>query len=634
VTLLDSAGARAQLVGQVEARDVDIFLCRLEQHGADLLGPLRCIYGHQETFERWFDELLRLLVDRYASRPEPLKLLDLRRELDRDWLLSERQLGYVCYADRFAGSLAGVHQHLDHLAELGVTYLHLMPLLAPRPGNSDGGYAVADFDRVDPRLGSMQDLEFLATALRERGISLCIDLVLNHVAKEHVWAQRARSGDARYVDYFWTFPDREQPDRFEATLPEVFPSFAPGNFCFDEKLERWVWTTFNDFQWDLRWENPAVFLELLEVILSLAARGVEVLRLDAIAFIWKRLGTDCQNQPEVHQIVRALGAATRIVAPAVAFKAEAIVAPEQLVAYLGCGEHHGKLSQLAYHNTLMVQIWSALATRDTRLARRALTALPDKPDNTAWATYLRCHDDIGWAIDDRHAADVGWSGPAHRRFLADYYLGTFPGSHSRGELFQDNPRTGDRRSCGTTASLMGLEQALEQDDPRAVELAIERILLGHAIIFAFGGVPLIYMGDEVGLLNDLGYRQHPDRRDDNRWIHRPAMPWSQVCRRHQAGTVEQRIFDGLRALAAARQRSPQLDAGVPTQVLDAGDDRLLAFARPHPEGRLVALFNLGEAPVVSNLAALAVPAHSTDLLHGEAIDGPLELGPYGRRWLV
>ena len=225
----------------------------------------------------------------------------------------------------------------------------------------------------------MDDLRALATALRERGIALTLDLVVNHVAREHEWAVRARAGEKRYREYFHVFDDRGLPDAYEATLPEVFPDFAPGSFTWDDEIDGWVWTTFNSWQWDLNWHNPDVFLEMADVVLYLANAGVECLRLDAIAFLWKRMGTSCQNQPEVHAITQALHAVSKIMAPALIFKAEAIVGPEDLVPYLGVGEHAGKVSDLAYHNSLMVQTWSALAASDARLASAALRRFAAKP---------------------------------------------------------------------------------------------------------------------------------------------------------------------------------------------------------------------------------------------------------------
>jgi amylosucrase len=566
---------------------------------------------------------VELAAAAYAERPDDLHTLDQQRLLAPDWLQQPRMFGHACYTERFADDLRGVAGRLDHLEALGVTYLHLMPLLQPREGDSDGGYAVQDYRAVRSDLGTMDDLRDLATTLRGRGISLCMDLVLNHVAREHEWAAKARAGDARYRDYFHVLTDRAEVDAYERTLPEVFPDFAPGNFTWDDDLGAWVWTTFNEFQWDLNWANPAVLLELAEVILGLANLGVEVLRLDAIAFLWKRLGTTCQNQPEVHAITQALRAVTRMAAPAVAFKAEAIVGPRDLVQYLGTGPHAGRVSDLAYHNSLMVQVWSMLAARNTVLARRALGALPATPSTGTWITYVRCHDDIGWAIDDHDAWSVGITGQGHRAFLSDWYAGEFPGSWADGLVFQANPATGDRRISGTAASLVGLPQ-----DPEA---GLARVLLAHAIVAGWGGIPVVWSGDELGQPNDPAWVSEPGHEDDNRWAHRPRLDWSRAASRDDPATVPGRVFRGLRHLAEVRAGLPQLHASADTEVLQDTDDGVLAVVRRHASGPFVGLYNVTEQARPFELHRL----HDLGLAHPfDALSGrPLETGAMGLLWL-
>jgi amylosucrase len=468
-------------------------------------------------------------------------------------------------------------------------------------------------------------------------MSLCVDLVLNHTAAEHTWATAARAGDLAATAMYRVFPDRTLPDQYERTLPEVFPDLAPGNFT---QLEdgRWVWTTFNSFQWDLDWSNPAVFVEMTDGLLDLANRGVEVFRLDAVAFLWKRLGTNCQNQPEVHDLLQAIRASVRIAAPAVILKAEAIVGPDHLPAYLGVGRHQGRVSDMAYHNSLMVQFWSSLATRDTRLMTEVLRGLPRKPATTAWATYIRCHDDIGWAITEEDAARVGWDGKAHRTFLSTFYTGEFPGSFARGALFSHVPETGDSRVSGTLASLAGLEAGLEADDPSLVNDAIARIRLGHALILAWDGVPLIYMGDELGLLNDRSYADDPDHLSDNRWLHRPVMDWRLAERRHRPETVEGRIFADLRDLVAARRAAPQLHAANPLDIVDAAVPGVFAFIRRHPAGDLSAIFNFTEfqRTVGAPITPASASGRLVDLLDGSRLpsDSPIEVPRLGVRWLI
>src|SRR3954447_17287712 len=526
------------------------FAVRFERWFGDLRGPLQAVYGDDPRFADAWRELLAAIAAAAAARPPELRALDHEREITPDWLHREQAVGYVAYVDQLAGTLSGVRERLPYLRELGVGYLHLMPLLRSRPAPNDGGYAVADYGAVEPALGTMDDLRALASDLRAAGMALCVDVVLNHTAREHGWARAAMAGDTRKLAYYRTFSDRSEPDAYELTLPEVFPDTAPGSFTWVPELDRWVWTTFNAYQWDLDWSNPEVFVAMAKTILDLAAVGVDVLRLDAVPFLWKRRGTDCQNQPEVHELVHALRSAVRIAAPGVAFKAEAIVSPRQLVAYLGAGPHEGRECDLAYHNVLMVLLWSALASRRVALMTHTLRAMPPAPPLAGWVTYVRCHDDIGWAITEEDAAAAGEDGYLHRRFLADFYAGDFAGSFARGARFQPDPRTGEARTSGMAASLAGVESALAPRDEGAVELAIRRLPLLYAIAFAHGGLPLVYMGDELGLRNDPGYESDPARADDNRWMHRPPMDWAAAERRTDPATVEGRLWAGLKRLRA------------------------------------------------------------------------------------
>ena len=506
-----------------------IFRARVERWWPDLIDALEALYG-TEIGAATAAELLAIAEQSYAVRPPALHARDLERTLHSDWLQDPSMIGYAAYTERMAGDLRGLIDQIPYLRELGVTYLHLMPLLRPREGDNDGGYAVADYDEIRPDLGTMDDLTALATSLHEAGINLTLDLVLNHVAREHEWAVRARGGDPAYRAYFHVFPDREMPDAYERTLPEVFPDFAPGNFTWDDELRGWVWTTFNEWQWDVAWSNPAVLVEYARIILRLANRGVDVFRLDAIAFMWKRMGTDCQGQPEVHAITQALKALTRLACPSVAFKAEAIVAPTKLLPYLGTGSHTGKVSDLAYHNSLMVQIWSMLASKDVRLAAHALGNLPPKPATATWLTYLRCHDDIGWAIMDEDAAALGFSGAAHRKFLAQWYAGEILGSPATGLVFQYNPATDDRRTSGTAASLVALEAAERRGDERAIADATAALRLAHSLVYSWGGVPVIWSGDELGQPNDSEWAREVGHEEDNRWAHRPRLDLARAAR--------------------------------------------------------------------------------------------------------
>jgi amylosucrase len=587
----------ARAVDRLGPMEGDALTARRDQHLPDALPALAALYGARVDLDGLVSDLLDRVGRAAAARPDALRRLDRRREIDPDWFQSPAMVGYVTYTDRFAKTLAGVRDRLDYLDELGVTYLHLMPLLRAREGDNEGGFAVQDYGAVEPRLGTMADLESLADALHQRGMSLCIDLVLNHTAAEHAWARAAADGDPAYRDFYLIYPDRTEPDAFERTLPEVFPDNAPGSFT-DVPGVGVVWTTFNSYQWDLNWANPRVFAAMLDVLLDLANRGVDVLRLDAAPFLWKRLGTNCQNQPEAHLVVQALRALVRIAAPAVAFKAEAIVAPDDLVQYLGAHEHYRPECDLAYHNQLMVMLWSSIATRDARLATVALRRLRPAPPQSGWVTYVRCHDDIGWAVSDEDAWSVGWNPYEHRRFLASFFAGPTKGSFARGALFQDNPATGDARTSGSTAALCGLEHAVLDGDPEAVTAGIRRLLLLYAVAYSFGGIPLVYMGDELGLFGDEEWASLPSQAGDNRWMHRPHMDWTLAGRRSDPATVEGRVFAGVQALGAIRRTVASFGMGGSTQLLDAPDPHLLAYLRTHPRGDgVLVVANVGDGAV-------------------------------------
>ncbi|MFN8621382.1 MAG: alpha-amylase family protein [Chloroflexota bacterium] len=681
MTTLETAGPGAAAPAPDPAVLDATFRRRLDATWPELAEAWRHVYGTHPDGAATLDAIVQRLAAFAAARSPELRSLDADREREPDWFQRPDMIGYVFYVDRFAGTLRGILDHVDHLGELGVRYVHLMPLLKPREGDNDGGYAVADYAAVRPDLGTMDDLEAVAAELRGRGMSTCIDLVVNHTAAEHPWALAAAAGDARYGSYYRIYPDRTEPDRWERTLPEVFPDFAPGNFT-QLPDGRWVWTTFNRWQWDLDWSNPAVFAEMLGIVLALAAKGIDVFRLDAVAFMWKRLGTNCQNQPEVHWILRALRACLRIAAPAVIFKAEAIVGPDDLAPYLGVaaagvpavvaraavearpavaatpgvparaaveaapavearaavpGVPAGRECDLAYHNTLMVQYWSSLAARDTRLMTHVLRGFPVKPARAAWGTYIRCHDDIGWAITEEDAAAVGWDGKAHRAFLSAFYAGSFPGSFARGAVFQHNPLTGDSRTSGSFASLAGLETALESGDPAAIDLAVGRMLAGFALVLGWDGIPLLYMGDEIGLRNDWSFLHVPAQRDDNRWVHRPRMDWDAAARRDDPASVEGRIFGGVRHLVRVRAGLPQLHAAAPLHVLDVNDPALFAFKRGEL-AELLAVHNLTERPRTFDLGSVG-GVHlrgGVDVLTGRSVrpGEAFALGPYATAWVV
>lgn len=616
------------------SRSEQDLLDRFDRWGLDLISALIDVYSLDSVLPK----LIETLVKSNKARSEMLHQRDRERVLEPDWFQSEKTIGYVCYTDLFAKNLKGLSEKIPYLKNLGISYLHLMPILEPRPGANDGGYAVANYRAIRSDLGTMSELADTADKLHASGISLTLDLVLNHVAKEHEWALKAKSGDAEYRNYFYVYPDRTVPDEFEKSLPEVFPDFAPGNFTFDNELNGYVWTTFNDFQWDINWSNPSVFSEYADIIANLANHGVDCLRLDAIAFIWKRMGTNCQNQDEVHSITQALRAFTRIFAPSMIFKAEAIVGPAQVGAYLGEGPRAGKVSDLAYHNSFMVQIWSAIASKDTSLLDLTMSRFKAIPTSSAWGIYLRCHDDIGWAIDDSDAHRVGLNGHDHRMFLADYFTGKFYGSEARGVDFQIDEQSGERRTSGSTASLTGIEAAVERSDQNALNLAIRRYLCAYAMVFGFGGIPLLYMGDELGLINDSTYLEDPAKAEDNRWTHRPLMNWELADAAEKIpGSVASRIFQGIQQITQARKISPSLHASVATRVKAGRGTGVAIFERNHPAGQMIQVYNLSEdSRWVSSDELGDLTGIVENRLTGEQFElgAGITLNPYSAYWLM
>ncbi|GAB4500466.1 MAG: alpha-amylase family glycosyl hydrolase [Anaerolineales bacterium] len=546
------------------------------------------LYRTRYDFFYHLEDLLLSLARSALARPADLRALDQQREADPRWFQSNKMLGGVIYVDLFAGDLQGVRAKIPYFQELGLTYLHLMPLFKAPEGENDGGYAVSDYRAVHPPLGTMEQLAALARDLRAAGISLVLDLVFNHTSDEHLWAQKARAGDPDYVEMYHIFPDRALPYQYERTLREIFPDEHPGAFSPLSGGQAWVWTTFHKYQWDLNYANPAVFNRMAEEMLFLANQGVEVIRLDAVAFIWKEMGSNCENLPQAHTLIRAFNAAARIAAPALLFKSEAIVHPDEVVKYIDPAE-----CQLSYNPLLMALLWNSLATRKVRLLSQALATRFKIHPGAAWVNYVRCHDDIGWTFSDEDAALLGVRGDDHRRFLNEFYRGRFPGSFARGLPFQENPKTGDCRISGSCASLAGLEKALSEEGPVEVELAIRRILLIHGVILLAGGIPLLYLGDEIGTLNDYSYQNDPAKAHDSRWVHRPQADWAKFERRSDPQTVEGRIFGGLQRLIALRKANPAF-AGGELRLLETENAHLLAFERRFSGQRAVVLANFSE----------------------------------------
>jgi glycosidase len=605
--------------------DADEFVDRLASHGPRALAHLQTLYGERDDFGEVACDIFDVAISAASQRPLALQERDRRREADPRWYLRKDLVGAWCYVDRFAGTLLGLLDHLEYLDELSVSYLHLMPPFARPDGANDGGYAVSDYRSIHPPLGTIDDLRSVAASLHDRGISLAIDFVFNHTADDHPWALAAQAGSRTDLDCFLTFATEAETLEYQPWLRPIFPDEKPGSFIWNATLERWVWSTFHNYQWDLNYRNPEVFRRMLGEMLFLANAGVDILRLDAVPFVWKEAGTTCEGLPQAHTVIRAFNAIVRIATPAMIFKSEAIVHPDEVRSYLGTAGADARESELAYHPLLMVELWEALATSHTHLLRRSMLERFAIPPATGWVNYVRSHDDIGWGFADEDAEALHIDPNPHRNYLNDFYWGRTEQSWSRGVAFQVNPATGDARMCGTTASLAGLEQAMLHNDQKAIDLAVRRIILLHGIAIATPGSPLLNLGDELGNLNDPSYLYDAGLTADSRWLHRPRFDWERSARRHDPATIEGRLHGAISRMLRLRTKISEFCAGTPYRPRDVGNDHLYVV-------------DVGPSIVVAgNFAATpqtfdAGDTPLRDLLSGATTAGPTELEPYGIRW--
>ena len=587
---------------------------RLARHHDELDQLFMSLYDDRAALE----DLEQAMAAAYEARPDDLKKLDKQREADPDWYKRGTMFGMTMYTDLFAGSLRKLANRIPYLEEQHLTYLHLMPLLKmPHPQN-DGGYAVEDFNTVDPSLGTNADLASLTKKLRKAGISLCLDFVMNHTASTHEWAMKAKAGDPEYQDYYFCYDDRTIPDEYERTTPQVFPNTAPGNFSWCDEMHKWVLTSFYPFQWDLNYRNPKVLVAMLTSALNLANLGVEVLRIDAVPYIWKQLGTTSRNLPQVHTIVRMLRIALECVCPAVVLKGEVVMAPKELAAYFGTPEHPE--CHMLYNVSTMVNLWSALANGDTRLLKAQIDALDALPENCWFVNYLRCHDDIGWGLDEPQEWRLGIDPFRHKEFLYHFYEGSVPGSWSMGELYNYDAASGDARSCGTTASLCGIEKALYTHDKPSLERGIDRDLLMHKAMAFLRGFPMLNCGDEIAQLNGWNYKEDPDRVEDSRNLHRSKFNWRAAEKRNEPGTLQNRLWEGMAELRRMRD-DPCFAPDAWVTTWDTHNQSVLAIVRKAGDAVLLGLFNFSQADQTAYL----------DSIEGMALPGSETLKPYEAR---
>lgn len=603
-----------------------VFEKRLERHHDEL----RWLYMELYQNDSMFYELCSQMNRFYTERSSALKKRDQEKEKHPDWFKNRDMLGMMLYMDNFAGGIKGVEEKLDYIEDCQVNCVHLMPFLDVTPGKSDGGYAVKDFRKVRPDLGTMEDLSDLTRECHKRGINVCMDFVMNHTSEDHEWALRARQGDGEYMSRYFFYDNPEIPREYEKYVPQVFPTTAPGNFTYLPDTGHFVMTTFYPYQWDLNYRNPRVFNEMMYNFLYFANLGMDIIRIDAVPYIWKELGTPCRNLPKVHTIVRMMRMIGEIVCPSTLLLGEVVMEPEKVVPYFGTVEKPE--CHMLYNVTTMATIWHSLAVQDTRLLRRQLDTVAALPKEYTFLNYLRCHDDIGWGLDFDFLKGQGMEEVAHKRFLNEFYQGNYPGSESRGELYNDDPVTRDARFCGTTASMCGVESAGFEQNEEKMESAIRLDIMLHAYMLSQSGIPMIYSGDEIGQVNDYSYKEDPMKAADSRYIHRGAFRWELAARRTDASTVEGRIFQGLNRLERVRKEHAVFDADARVSTMETGQPHVMCIVREKDGKWMLGAFNFSlDDAVISPFPG----GKAVDMISGKKLEmGELDVPAHDFVWAL
>ena len=601
-----------------------MFQKRLEKHHDELRWLYMELYGNDSMFAELCDNLYRF----YNERKAALKDRDEKREQDPEWFKKTDMLGMMLYIDNFAGNLKGVREKLDYLKSCNVNCIHLMPFLDSPEGRSDGGYAVADFRKVKPELGTMEDLAELTDACHAKNMNVCMDFVMNHTSEDHEWAKRARNGEGEYMSRYFFYDSYDIPAEYEKTVPQVFPTTAPGNFTYLPEIKHHVMTTFYPYQWDLNYKNPRVFNEMMYNFLYLANQGIDVIRIDAVPYIWKELGTQCRNLPQVHTIVRMMRMIAEIVCPSVILLGEVVMEPEKVVPYFGTIEKPE--CHMLYNVTTMASTWHTVATHDIRLLKKQMDIVNGLPKEYVFLNYLRCHDDIGWGLDYPTLKSWGLEEISHKRYLNDFFTGKVQGSVSRGELYNDDPVTMDARFCGTTASMCGIESALYEKDANKLEEAVRTDLMLHAYMLVQSGIPMLYSGDEVGQLNDYTYKENPSKAVDSRYLHRGAFQWEAADKCKDTDTVEGKLFTTLSTLEKVRRTESVFDADANAYTYDVKDNSILAIIRMKEEERFLGIFNFSNE---TKTAWIQEEGTFKDLLTGKKFQmKDYVLPPHGFVW--
>lgn len=565
-----------------------IFDERFKRHKDELKWLYMEMYGNDSMYAELEGQMRRF----YKERNSQLKKLDLQREENPDWYKSNNMMGMCLYIDNFAGNLKGVKEKISYIEDCGVNYVHLMPFLDTVDGRSDGGYAVADFRKVKPELGTMKDLAEFAAECHKKDISVCMDFVMNHTSEDHEWAKKARQGDGEYMSRYFFCENDKIPNEYEKTVPQVFPETAPGNFTWLPEINHFVLTTFYPYQWDLNYKNPRVFNEMMYNFLYLANQGIDIFRIDAVPYIWKELGTDCRNRPRVHTVVRLMRMIGEIVCPGIIFLGEVVMEPAKVVPYFGTLEKPE--CHMLYNVTTMCTIWHTLATRNVKLLKRQLDTIYSLPKDYVFLNYLRCHDDLGWGLDYGILAEDGMTEGPHKKYLNDYYLGKDGGSHSRGELYNYDPVTGDARFCGTTASMCGIEAAIDEKNKFVLGDGIKQDIMLHAFMMAQSGIPILYSGDEIGQLNDYSYKNDPNKAVDSRYVHRGKFDWEAAEKRNNPLTVEGKIFSQLKKLEEIRKSEKAFVSNADCWTVETYDDSIICIGRYYEGDKIFGIFNFSE----------------------------------------
>ena len=572
-------------MGKKVEKNNSIFQYRLEKHHDEL----RWLYMELYQNDDMFAELCSKMYEYYRQRSSKLKERDAKREQEAGWYHRKDMLGMMLYIDNFAGNMQGVKEKIPYLKECNINCLHLMPFLDTPEGRSDGGYAVADFRKVRPDLGTMKDLAELAEKCHEEDINVCMDFVMNHTSEDHEWAKRARAGEGEYMSRYFFYDNNEVPEKYEETVPQVFPTTAPGNFTYLPENGHYVMTTFYPYQWDLNYRNPRVFNEMMYNFLYLTNQGIDIVRIDAVPYIWKEIGTTCRNLKQVHTIVRMMRMIAEIVCPSVLLLGEVVMEPEKVVPYFGSVEKPE--CHMLYNVTTMATTWNSIATQDIRLLKKQMDILNHLPKQYVFLNYLRCHDDIGWGLDYETLKQWGMEEIPHKRYLNDYFTGKIAGSVSRGELYNDDPVTQDARFCGTTASMCGIEKAGFEHDEEAMNAAVREDIMLHAYMLTQSGIPMLYSGDELGQVNDYSYKNDPEKCADSRYIHRGKLPWELAEDKEDVTTVQGKIFQTLDRLEKIRRQEITFDKDADVYTYDVHDDSILCVLREYKGRRFFGIFN-------------------------------------------